>query len=93
MEHQRGKFHDRRSDPERARGNRKKEVQRGEGFKRQKVSPIKGGDPVSWAPLREEVCGRIALRQVYIEEFDPKEWEVTGRAGEFLLIRGYGVEK
>jgi hypothetical protein len=35
----------------------------------------------------------ITLRQVYREEFDPKEWEVTGRAGEFLLIRGYGFEK
>ncbi len=62
LEHQRGKLHDRRSGPERARGNRKKEVQRGEGFKRQKVYPIKGGDPVSWAPLAKEVCGRIALR-------------------------------
>jgi hypothetical protein len=30
---------------------------------------------------------------MYREEFDPKELEVMGRAGEFLLIRGYGVEK
>ncbi|NBQ56255.1 MAG: hypothetical protein EBU36_06385, partial [Verrucomicrobia bacterium] len=35
----------------------------------------------------------ITLRHVFREEFDSKEWEVTGRAGEFLLIRGYGVEK
>jgi hypothetical protein len=35
----------------------------------------------------------ITLRHVFLEEFDPKEWEITGRAGEFLLIRGYGAKK
>jgi 4-amino-4-deoxy-L-arabinose transferase-like glycosyltransferase len=35
----------------------------------------------------------VTLRHVFREEFDPKEWEITGRAGEFLLIRGYGAEK
>jgi 4-amino-4-deoxy-L-arabinose transferase-like glycosyltransferase len=35
----------------------------------------------------------LTLRHVFREEFDPKEWEITGRAGEFLLIRGYGAEK
>jgi len=48
--------------------------------------------------LREGLSGGqrvegITLRHVFREEFDPKEWEVTGRAGEFLLIRGYGSEK
>ena len=28
----------------------------------------------------------ITLRHVFREEFDSKDWEVTGRAGEFLLI-------
>jgi len=35
----------------------------------------------------------ITLRHVFREEFDSKDWEITGRAGEFLLIRGYGSEK
>jgi hypothetical protein len=30
---------------------------------------------------------------VFREEFDSKDWEITGRAGEFLLIRGYGAKK
>ena len=30
---------------------------------------------------------------VFGRSFDPKEWEVTGRAGEFLLIRGIRIRK
>jgi 4-amino-4-deoxy-L-arabinose transferase-like glycosyltransferase len=52
----------------------------------------KPGDLKQGLSAGQKVEG-ITLRQVYREEFDPKEWEVTGRAGEFLLIRGYGVEK
>ena len=52
----------------------------------------KPGDLKQGLAAGQKVEG-ITLRQVYREEFDPKEWEVTGRAGEFLLIRGYGVEK
>lgn len=52
----------------------------------------KPGDLKQGLTAGQKVEG-ITLRQVYREEFDPKEWEVTGRAGEFLLIRGYGVEK
>ena len=52
----------------------------------------KPGDLKQGLSAGQKVEG-ITLRQVYREEFDPKEWEVTGRAGEFLLIRGYGVER
>ena len=52
----------------------------------------KPGDLKQGLSAGQKVEG-ITLRQVFREEFDPKEWEVTGRAGEFLLIRGYGVEK
>jgi len=52
----------------------------------------KPGDLKQGLTAGQKVEG-ITLRQVFREEFDPKEWEVTGRAGEFLLIRGYGVEK
>ena len=52
----------------------------------------KPGDLQQGLSAGQKVEG-ITLRHVYREEFDPKEWEVTGRAGEFLLIRGYGFEK
>jgi 4-amino-4-deoxy-L-arabinose transferase-like glycosyltransferase len=35
----------------------------------------------------------ITLRQVFREEFEGKGWEILGRAGEFYLVRGYGVGK
>jgi len=33
------------------------------------------------------------LRQVFREEFEGQGWEILGRAGEFYLVRGYGVGK
>ena len=33
----------------------------------------------------------ITLRHIFREEFDPAQWEVVGRSGEFLLIRAYGT--
>jgi len=35
----------------------------------------------------------ITLRHVFKEEFDGKQWEILGRAGEFLLVRSYGVQR
>jgi 4-amino-4-deoxy-L-arabinose transferase-like glycosyltransferase len=35
----------------------------------------------------------ITLRHVFKEEFDGKQWEILGRAGEFLLVRSYGIQK
>ena len=33
----------------------------------------------------------ITLRHIFREEFDPAQWEVIGRSGEFFLIRAYGA--
>jgi 4-amino-4-deoxy-L-arabinose transferase-like glycosyltransferase len=35
----------------------------------------------------------VTLRHVYKEEFDGKQWEILARAGEFLLVRSYGIQK
>ena len=35
----------------------------------------------------------VTLRHVFKEEFDGKQWEILARAGEFLLIRSYGIQK
>jgi 4-amino-4-deoxy-L-arabinose transferase-like glycosyltransferase len=34
----------------------------------------------------------VTLRHVFKEEFDGKQWEILARAGEFLLIRSYGIQ-
>ena len=33
----------------------------------------------------------ITLREVFREEFDSKQWEIVGRAGEFYLVRSLGL--
>ena len=35
----------------------------------------------------------ITLRHIFKEEFDGKQWEILARAGEFLLVRSYGIQK
>ncbi|MCX6935170.1 MAG: hypothetical protein NTZ01_03115, partial [Verrucomicrobia bacterium] len=35
----------------------------------------------------------ITLRHVFRDEFDPTQWEIVGRAGEFFLVRAYGGGK
>jgi len=35
----------------------------------------------------------VTLRHVFKEEFDGKQWEILARAGEFLLVRSYGVQR
>jgi len=38
----------------------------------------------------ERVAG-ITLREVFREEFDSKQWQIVGRAGEFYLVRSLGL--
>ena len=33
----------------------------------------------------------ITLREVFREEFESKQWEIVGRAGEFYLVRSWGL--
>jgi hypothetical protein len=33
----------------------------------------------------------ITLREVFREKFDSKQWEIVGRAGEFYLVRSWGL--
>jgi hypothetical protein len=35
----------------------------------------------------------VTLRHIFKEEFDGKNWEIVARAGDFLLVRSYGVQK
>ena len=35
----------------------------------------------------------VTLRHVFKEEFDGKQWEILARAGEFFLVRSYGIHK
>ncbi|NCZ97463.1 hypothetical protein EBZ02_10035, partial [bacterium] len=32
----------------------------------------------------------ITLQHVFSTDFDPRRWQVIGRAGSFLLVRAYG---
>ena len=43
-------------------------------------------------PEGQKVEG-VTLRHVFKEEFDGKQWEILARAGEFLLVRSYGIQK
>jgi len=52
----------------------------------------KPGDLKQGLSAGQKVEG-ITLRQVFREEFEGQGWEILGRAGEFYLVRGYGVGK